>query len=181
MCEDKNWNNEGVLVVKDKPEIKIIGTLERILGTAPICSVQTDPYGYLQKDFIGGTEVDWDSQETITNARGYYIYMGDDGGEYPEDQLAILRPDGSLHVPLTKKAVNLEQPPEAYPANFNNDQAMQEGWLVIWSDSIGGLEIQRDDEAGMFKDDEHALTHVKLLADRGSAYHKQALDVIDKK
>jgi hypothetical protein len=63
--------------------------------------------------------------------------------------------------------------------DFNNDLALQEGWLVLWSDKHG-LQIQRDDEAKKFADDDEALEHVKRCAAAGSLYHQKALEIVGK-
>lgn len=52
-----------------------------------------------------------------------------------------------------------------------------EGWALFDVDSTGILEIQRDDEAGVFPTDLHAVAFVRQKADAGSPYHRKALDV----
>ncbi|MEA3044605.1 MAG: hypothetical protein QOH47_2443 [Sphingomonadales bacterium] len=57
--------------------------------------------------------------------------------------------------------------------------AAREGWGVFEVggevDLDGQFEIQRDDEAGTFGDDEAALAHVRERAKQGSGLHRRAL------
>ncbi len=61
-----------------------------------------------------------------------------------------------------------------YPAS---QQALSEGWCIIFSDARG-WEIQRDDDQGTFPTDDDASDHVARQAANGSAYHQAALDFI---
>lgn len=61
-----------------------------------------------------------------------------------------------------------------YPAS---QQAVEEGWCIIWSDTRG-WEIQRDDEQKIFATDDDAQAYVEAQAAQGSAYHRQALDFV---
>ncbi len=58
---------------------------------------------------------------------------------------------------------------------FDQTRAMAEGWCVMWSDSRGQFEIQRDDEQPTFARDDDALAHVAKAAAAGSDYHREAL------
>lgn len=53
-------------------------------------------------------------------------------------------------------------------------QGLDEGWLIVFSDSRG-WEIQRDDETGRFSTDDDAFEHVTAQARGGSFYHLAAL------
>lgn len=54
--------------------------------------------------------------------------------------------------------------------------AEREGWGIFSTGGeFGPFEIQRDDEAGIFADDDAALVHVIDLAERGS---KRAWDAL---
>ncbi|HEP8970153.1 TPA: hypothetical protein VDU83_002489 [Pseudomonas aeruginosa] len=50
-----------------------------------------------------------------------------------------------------------------------------EGWALFEIGRSGRVEIQRDDEMGIFETDEDALDHVKRMAAQGSQPHKDAL------
>lgn len=58
------------------------------------------------------------------------------------------------------------------------DQAVAEGWAIIWSDSHDRWEIQRDDEQSTFATDDDALAHVQARAAAGSVYHRQCLEFV---
>jgi hypothetical protein len=59
----------------------------------------------------------------------------------------------------------------------DQQQAMGEGWCIMWSDRRQRWLIQRDDEAGKFPNDEAAREHVEDQA-RHSAYHRDILDML---
>ena len=64
---------------------------------------------------------------------------------------------------------------------FDQQQALDEGWCVVERDSDGWLEIQRDDVWGgveRFVDDIEAGQYVVERADEGSQYHLSALRYI---
>ena len=50
-----------------------------------------------------------------------------------------------------------------------------EGWAIFNEN-----EIQRDDEMGIFPDDDAAILWVREMADRGSSLHRTALDLTSK-
>ena len=52
-----------------------------------------------------------------------------------------------------------------------------EGWVVS-NNEAGDIEIQRYDEAGVFKNDKEAKEFVKGRASKGSALHEKALQVV---
>lgn len=56
--------------------------------------------------------------------------------------------------------------------------AEREGWAMFDRGFMGlDLAIERDDEAGIFPDDDEAQLWVKDLAEKGSELHKQALAI----
>lgn len=63
---------------------------------------------------------------------------------------------------------------------FDNTKADGEGWGVFDCDGSdnGPWQIQRDDEAEVFEDDDEAWLHVLRRAKAGSAYHQAALDFV---
>jgi hypothetical protein len=72
---------------------------------------------------------------------------------------------------------------------FDQRQALEEGWCLMFSDGRGVIEIQRDDEANtfsrpflglrVFKYDEEAREFVAKHAAQGSRYHQHALAIIE--
>ena len=73
-------------------------------------------------------------------------------------------------------------------STFDQRQALEEGWCLMFSDGRG-VEIQRDDEANtfsrpflglrIFKYDEEAREFVAKHAAQGSRYHQHALAIIE--
>lgn len=55
--------------------------------------------------------------------------------------------------------------------------ARSEGWGIFDIDSTGYLEIQRDDEQGVFASDDDAFDHVFKLSRAGSDLHTKALAI----
>jgi len=72
------------------------------------------------------------------------------------------------------------------PHEFDNDQALSEGWGIFYldppfhDDEPFQLEAVANPEIGpeVFDDDDDAWRHVKARAADGSAYHQAALDYI---
>lgn len=62
-------------------------------------------------------------------------------------------------------------------ADFNNEQANNEGWGIFDCDGSenGRWQLQRCDEMGVFNSDADAWAHVVAQADAGSSYHHGAL------
>lgn len=56
---------------------------------------------------------------------------------------------------------------------------LKEGWDLFDIDSTGILEIQRDDEAGIFESDEDAVSYVRAKAWAGSKRHQWSLRAHD--
>ena len=61
----------------------IVGTLEKLTGVAR-CTIHAD--GVRTYDSGEGTEIDWDSQETVVRD-GKVIFVDEDGEEWTFDQL----------------------------------------------------------------------------------------------
>lgn len=65
--------------------------------------------------------------------------------------------------------------------NFDNSQAMSEGWAVFHTTGTnddGDFRIERLDEEAIFADDQAAWDHVIEKAAQCSAYHQNALRFI---
>lgn len=75
-----------------------------------------------------------------------------------------------------KKAAT--QPVASFPATeapVKEGDLSSEGWALFEIGLSGLVEIQRDDEMGIFETDEDAVDHVKRMAAQGSQPHKDAL------
>ena len=59
--------------------------------------------------------------------------------------------------------------------DWDNTQAEDEGWAIFTANTGPEFQIQRDDEQGIFEEDEDAWKFVAEQANAGSAYHQQAL------
>lgn len=77
----------------------ITGTKERLIGQALIGTVRgIGDNGIVDFDYSGGTEVDWNSQETYRNRNPITkmicrVFIDDDGEEWFEDQLIFREPE----------------------------------------------------------------------------------------
>lgn len=72
----------------------ILGTIERVYGTASLHSPVTVIDGVLDLDYAGETKIDWDSQETVFEA-GERMYECSDFDTWPESEL--------VQVPVEEK------------------------------------------------------------------------------
>lgn len=61
--------------------------VEATAGFTVVTRASSD--GSLTPDFDGGSDVDWDSQETRLNAQGHGIWLCEDGEEFSEGQVVI--------------------------------------------------------------------------------------------
>lgn len=69
----------------------IDGTLERLSGVAQIAGhVKRDQHGLLRFEYGGYTEIDWNSQQTVTRDGGT-VFVCDNGDEWPGHKLIALR------------------------------------------------------------------------------------------
>lgn len=90
---------EGELVlIKDK-SITIKGTAERLYGVAYMTFGGLDASGKPTVDYQGGTEVDWNGSETITDERRERMFVTENDDEVPESEVGVLLEDGRL-IPL---------------------------------------------------------------------------------
>jgi hypothetical protein len=77
---------------------EIIGTLESIPGTALLSEVTRSPDGSLELTYGGGTNVDWDNQQTVrrfnppTKAHER-VFVCEDGDEWLESQVELREED----------------------------------------------------------------------------------------
>jgi hypothetical protein len=81
----------------------IVGTLEIIHGVAN-CTIHSDG----TRTYDGGTDVDWDSQETVVRD-GKVIFVDEDGEEWTFDQLKLEddEDDGIMQAHLAMKGAGL--------------------------------------------------------------------------
>lgn len=68
-----------------------------------------------------------------------------------------------------------------FDKSFDHSTATREGWCLMLSGWKGKYCIQRDDESNTFPDDHSACQFVRELADKGSAYHVDALMLIEQR
>lgn len=68
----------------------IIGTSERVLATANVLvnSFARDGDGALDFDHEGGSDVYWDTMETLTR-RGKPLFVDENGDEWTSDQIVL--------------------------------------------------------------------------------------------
>jgi hypothetical protein len=76
-------------------EIQIVGTAETVMRTCYITGFSQD--GTIE-DYAEDT-VWWESSEQRKGANGQPLYVGDDGGEYTEDQLEFRDAEGNVVHP----------------------------------------------------------------------------------
>lgn len=70
--------------------VPLTATADIIKASADFNSVTRDgSNGCLSPEFGGGSDVDWDSQETRLNARGHGIWLCEDGEEFSEGQVVL--------------------------------------------------------------------------------------------
>lgn len=70
--------------------LKIVGTLEHIPATSPITldSFSREEDGKIAFSHVGGTEIYWNEQKTLTR-NGLTVFVDEDGEEWTEDQLVL--------------------------------------------------------------------------------------------
>jgi|GEM_PF-5777951 len=56
-------------------------------------------------------------------------------------------------------------------------KAQEEGWGLFEVDRFPGIEIECDDEAGIFESDDEAIAHVIKRTEEGSYFHWTALTI----
>lgn len=81
---------------------RIVSTLEIITGTCDIndaMPITQKEDGTFEFEWAGGTDVDWDSQETVTRdaTNGGFVmqrvFIDEDGGEWLEGELVLREPE----------------------------------------------------------------------------------------
>lgn len=78
------------LVRRYNPSVRIVCTLERIVGTCDISDIHgTCPDGSFQIEWCGRTEVDWNSQET-QEREGQRIFLDENGEEVLENDCMLV-------------------------------------------------------------------------------------------
>lgn len=72
---------------------EITGTYEKVFGEALIANfdVTRNADGTFDFAYAGGTEINWNSQVTVTR-QGQRVFVDEDGGEWLENEL-VLRED----------------------------------------------------------------------------------------
>lgn len=76
--------------------VRMAGTVEKLPGMAGV--MLTARHGApedkeLDIDYEGVTDIDWDNQQTLKDARGYMVWADEDGRHYPGAQLVLLPGD----------------------------------------------------------------------------------------
>jgi hypothetical protein len=62
--------------------------------------------------------------------------------------------------------------------NADHERAAKEGWGLFEPDRAPWVEIQRDDDQGLFESDEAAVAHVINEQEGGSDMHFRALAIV---
>jgi hypothetical protein len=78
------------LVRKDNHDIAIIGTLESVLGVAGISGGERKPDGSIDVWYDGGTNVNWDSQETVLGPNRERTFVDEDGESVLESNVELV-------------------------------------------------------------------------------------------
>lgn len=77
------------LAPKANPKLTIVGTYEKLTGTALIVAPRRDENGKITFDWEGGTEVHWDDQKTVVEF-GQRLFVDDEGTIWREDALELV-------------------------------------------------------------------------------------------
>lgn len=80
---------EGIMVRRDDPSIKIVGTAQTILATASAFRATRGPEGKLEPSYAGNTEVFWDTSETVQRG-GEDAYVDENGDEVLESEVMLI-------------------------------------------------------------------------------------------
>lgn len=75
------------LVRKDKPDIAIVGTLERLTGVARVESAARVG-DRLELHYAGGTDVDWHNQATVHDA-ARRVFIDENGERVSADNVLL--------------------------------------------------------------------------------------------
>jgi hypothetical protein len=80
-------------------------------------------------------------------------------------------------LPLFEEMVQERRSPEFTDAEHKS--ARKEGWGLFDAEQMGiPLQIQRQDDLGVFETDDDAVKFVKSKAEEGSELHKKALEIL---
>lgn len=80
----------GHLVRKDQPHVRIASTKELLIGTCDIQGAKLSPGGTLDIEYgYGGTEINYDSQETAT-VGPHRVFYDQNGEEVTEDNVMVV-------------------------------------------------------------------------------------------
>jgi hypothetical protein len=71
----------------------IVGTADSVLATAIITGPRRNEAGEIEFDYVGESDVDWNTQETRTDANGETLYTDDRGEDWPESSLKLVEDD----------------------------------------------------------------------------------------
>lgn len=77
------------LVRKDDHDVAIVATKEVVWGVCYFDSFEVDGAGKVEPEYSGGTEVDWDSQQTVTR-EGKRVFIDENDEELLEDQVEVI-------------------------------------------------------------------------------------------
>lgn len=67
---------------------RIIGTLETVMGIADFTDAWKDENGEYGLSYSGGTDIDWNSQVTVTDPTSHErLFLCENGEEWRESQL----------------------------------------------------------------------------------------------
>lgn len=82
------------LVRKDRPKVRIVGTLEHVTGVAGIVGARRDLNGTLEfdLDYDGNTDINWDSQETVRR-KSRRVFVDANGDEVLESNITLVEKD----------------------------------------------------------------------------------------
>lgn len=149
------------------------------------------PAGYEnnEEDPASGIPHHWEAARTAALANDCDVRPGcpvyDDSDERWRNLLDVFEWDTADTVDLVPGNVPPRVPGEVIPSDacLHDDPAcdrrisIAEGWCIIDVDSTGVLEIEKDDDAGVFASDEEAVEFVRQKAAAGSTYHQKAMAI----
>lgn len=92
------WEDEvpcgatGRLVTKSG--VSVIGTYEKVFGTAGIISGIRQPNGTFEVQYAGGTDIDWDSQVSVTRAgSNEVLFVTEEGDIVGANEVKVVASD----------------------------------------------------------------------------------------
>jgi hypothetical protein len=87
----------------------IVGTLEKMYGTAGVDSLVFDSNGKLTPEYGGCAEVDWNSQTQVLDLYGKTIYVDETGQHWTEDDLTLTPIRDEKKDPSPRRVTNSPQ------------------------------------------------------------------------